>query len=113
MKKLPEPFRTNWITALRSGKYRQASGWLYRKDKAGELSYCCLGVAACVLGVPIQCMEYANLTSVPHPNITKDILDVLNPDEGLFSIPQNILMRMNDVDDCTFDDIADYIEQKL
>ena len=39
--KLPEPFRTNWIEALKSGKYKQVSGAMTRDD-----GYCCLGVAS-------------------------------------------------------------------
>jgi len=39
--KLPEPFRTNWIEALKSGKYKQVSGTMTRDD-----GYCCLGVAS-------------------------------------------------------------------
>ena len=31
--------KTKWLTALRSGKYKQAQGRLKRKD-----AYCCLGV---------------------------------------------------------------------
>lgn len=40
-----------WIKALRSGEYRQGVGRLaLRKD--GQTSYCCLGVACVVLGIP-------------------------------------------------------------
>lgn len=34
-----------WIKALRSGKYRQASTRLARRDIDGNVGYCCLGVA--------------------------------------------------------------------
>lgn len=36
----PKQFRDKWITALRSGRYKQTTGYL--KDEHG---YCCLGVA--------------------------------------------------------------------
>lgn len=33
-----------WVRALRSKKYRQATGVLKVKNKAGKVSHCCLGV---------------------------------------------------------------------
>lgn len=33
-----------WVKALRSKKYRQATGVLKTKNKAGKVSHCCLGV---------------------------------------------------------------------
>jgi hypothetical protein len=33
--------KNKWVKALRSGKYKQAEGTLYNKDKD---SFCCLGV---------------------------------------------------------------------
>jgi hypothetical protein len=40
---LPEPFRTDWLKALRSGKYRQGVGALHSYVSN---TFCCLGVAA-------------------------------------------------------------------
>jgi hypothetical protein len=42
---LDPDFKTDWLAELRSGKYRQAKRILKNRDG----SYCCLGVAACVL----------------------------------------------------------------
>jgi hypothetical protein len=43
----------DWITALRSGEYKQTNGALFSMnyDEADQLrpEYCCLGVAACVM----------------------------------------------------------------
>lgn len=33
-----------WVDALRSGKYRQTSGFLKQNEATGEAKYCCLGV---------------------------------------------------------------------
>ena len=33
-----------WVKALRSGKYKQATGFLKVKEDSGDCSYCCLGV---------------------------------------------------------------------
>lgn len=46
-----------WVHALESGDYEQAShGLAFRDDEAGDVSYCCLGVACDVfadrLGLP-------------------------------------------------------------
>ena len=42
--------RTRWLTALRSGDYRQGVGYLGYRDGAGDLAFCCLGVL-CELAV--------------------------------------------------------------
>lgn len=48
MNKLPEPFKTDWIKALRSGEYKQGEAMLFNKM---HNSYCCLGVGAICLGL--------------------------------------------------------------
>lgn len=49
MFKIQEEARAEWLAALRSGKYRQATGALKNADTKG---YCCLGVACVVQGIP-------------------------------------------------------------
>lgn len=39
--------KKKWINALRSGKYKQGSGWLLEDNK-----YCCLGVLSDILHSP-------------------------------------------------------------
>jgi hypothetical protein len=59
MKKLtPDQLVKKWISALRSGKYKQAHGALKGRD-----GYCCLGVLCVVAGIEI------------------------GPDEGYLSVP--------------------------
>jgi hypothetical protein len=41
--KLPEHIKTQWLEALRSGKYKQGKEWLKIK-KGDEWWHCCLGV---------------------------------------------------------------------
>ena len=41
-----------WVAALRSGDYKQCQQQLAEVDDRGKHSYCCLGVACEVLGVP-------------------------------------------------------------
>lgn len=45
--KLPKAFKKKWLTALRSGKYKQGRSSLKMKD---ENKYCCLGIACLVAG---------------------------------------------------------------
>lgn len=39
-----------WVRALRSGKFKQATGQLRKKRHDGTYSYCCLGVAEVLRG---------------------------------------------------------------
>lgn len=111
--KLPIEFKQKWIAALRSGDYKQGKGWLYNKGADGEITYCCLGVAACVLGIPLKNMECATLTGTKHPNVTEEIYDVLKDTGECIQTRQNVLMGMNDAENKTFAEIADYIKQNL
>lgn len=114
MNKLPEPFRSNWIAALRGGEYKQGRSWLYNNRGDGTKEYCCLGVAACVLGVPIDYMNGATLSGLRHSNITDDIREVLYKErEGHTDTYQNHFIAMNDSYNNNFLEIADYIEQNL
>lgn len=49
-RRLPKTFKAKWLKALRSGGYRQGSGYLV-EDISGNDHHCCLGVAADVCGV--------------------------------------------------------------
>ena len=51
--RLPKEFAEKWLTALRSGKYKQAVETLYDPDVDG---FCCLGVA-CVLEYPLHYLK--------------------------------------------------------
>lgn len=46
--KINQKFKRKWITALRSGKYKQGEGELKIK---GKQQFCCLGVACDVAGI--------------------------------------------------------------
>lgn len=104
--------KDRWLKALRSGKYPQASGYLYNKNQRG---YCCIGVYAAING-------WKNPIGFGY-EITKDGDAIQNNGQAeelqfyLFPIELtehevNTLMRLNDrgVD---FPSIADYIEKNL
>lgn len=111
--KLPEDFKKKWVDALRSGEYKQYKGKLYVIDKnSGEVSYCCLGVAAhIVAGIQLEYMDCCMLTTVLQGN-KKIVHEELVP---FFedSRTQHILANMNDTQYKSFNEIADYIEQNL
>ena len=43
MSKMNPEIKTLWLTALRSGEYKQATGYL-KRDTGDGVGYCCLGV---------------------------------------------------------------------
>lgn len=88
--------KTNWIEALRSGKYEQTQGTLKRDQK-----YCCLGVLQEITGCePGNTLNGKASTSVIDP-------------EFLSSIIQGELIELNDCDKKSFTEIADWIEKNL
>lgn len=54
--KLPKEFAENWVKELRSGKYTQIDGSLYKEECNG---FCCLGVAGKLLGGSVLSMSYS------------------------------------------------------
>ena len=106
-------FKDKWLVALRSGDYKQGKDYLRRNDE-----YCCLGVAAEISG---------DLRMTTTGNGL--IFYVLSPEGGqtdtYYKGPNNeldskgldseytlvgTLIIMNDHDQCTFEQIADYLE---
>jgi hypothetical protein len=101
--KLDPALKARWVRALRSGRYRQGAEALLTVDG----SYCCLGVLAKI--------QRCNFSAVP-----VDMLDSSSPLRealakyagGLSEEDQDTLAGMND-GGASFDEIADYIEEKL
>lgn len=80
-----------WITALRSGKFKQGTRRLYTKETN---SFCCLGVLRRV----------CKIDSHPQLNIV-----YLDP-KIVHQAEQYRLSEMNDRQNCNFSSIADYLE---
>ena len=106
--KLPKKFKQNWIEALRSGEYKQGRHTLFSKGIEND-KYCCLGVAAHVLGIPKSVYRrYGCLSGLyiksrsEHKN---KIPKVFQKD----SVMQNTLVKMNDNQNKSFKQIANYI----
>lgn len=110
--KLPKAFKTKWVKALRSGKFKQGINAL-KKDYEGQIKYCCLGVACELVGAKI------NMNN--EPGFIEDWKDV----KGITKIPKILrgsdfipdkLACMNDgegVKKKTFRGIATWIEKHL
>lgn len=88
--------KTNWIEALKSGKYKQTQGALQRDGK-----YCCLGVLQKITG--------CKLRTTLNGSDSSSIID----DEFLSLIVQGELIKFNDCDKKSFTEIADWIEKNL
>lgn len=88
---------TRWVVALRSGEYKQLHGELTITSKNHGARHCCLGV--------LQAIE---------PSIEADggLLNANHLTNHMgCGIDQYELAEMNDEQDKTFTEIADYIER--
>lgn len=98
--------RQLWVDALRSGEYKQGHGLLYN-EKAD--SYCCIGVGARVMfGVPNSQLLNKALYWKGEPIFEGNIAlsSMMVEHEGNY----RYLTALNDVEQLTFDQIADLIE---
>jgi len=108
-----------YLTALRSGAYEQALGYMVRLDHHGNKTYCCMGVACDVLDEPVYVSTLIN--GLP-------AIDQLGPklENGTVSgqyLPEHVnealeldprlnrhMSNWNDADRLSFDEIADNLE---
>lgn len=125
--KLPQEFKEKWIAALRSGKYKQAQESLFSgiyddENDTSVIGYCCLGVACKVAGISDDDMSGHPYPSDLGPSHQKNLPELLLEHGGYFSTITSFeeqknevskLMHMNDVQEKSFPEIADYIEQNL
>jgi hypothetical protein len=98
--------RTKWVAALRSGDYKQGRGELCKDGK-----YCCLGV---LMDITDRLTNNGDGRSyVLGTNATKFFRSMPDVVIDEISFPTNgrTLVKMNDVQKKTFNDIADYIEE--
>ena len=99
-----------WLIALESGNYRQTR---YRLELNG--AYCCLGVAAAVLGAKRTVssdgyISYEGQTQLLPASVVKK-LQLRNEGGGVKDINLDSLTYMNDFLDYSFADIADFIRK--
>ena len=107
--KLPTWFKRLWLSALRSGHYKQGAGALCGDDR-----FCCLGVA-----LDLICPEWNEVSpNVERPHLRNAInestvfIDYELLPLGVRRDWQMALSRLND-NGHTFEQIADWIEHNL
>lgn len=102
-----------WVAALRSGKFQQGKTYLSQDGK-----FCCLGVLCEVLQIPKVTISGDRVAYGLPPygvNVLPDDAKIIakmastNGDRGL---GKTDLWQLNDVDNYTFDQIADIIEKE-
>lgn len=112
---LEKEFAKRWIAALRSGKYLQ--GQSYLENSFGH--YCCLGVA-CRMDHPrvdlkdkyfIESSSYFGKRSVTK-NLENSMPTLLRGTDTQNAFVKKV-SEMNDDDDASFLDIANWIEQNV
>lgn len=105
---MDKKLKSKWVKALRSGKYKQGFGMLkQRNDTAHRLVYCCLGVLRELMPV-----EYQKLSSTNNGGGCTLHKSQLQLADISYKV-QDTLVSKNDSYRSTFNDIADYIEEKL
>ena len=123
--------RDEWVAALRSGKYAQTRGKLRKAD-----GYCCLGVLCDIRSdvtwsdtdededVPQIAMYTGDDTWVPSSNeLPGELASAIGlSDRLMWEGPAELghllsteekLMRLNDYDHLSFEEIANWIEQNI
>lgn len=99
--KTVEEFRTEWLEALRSGKYSQAQGCLFING-----CYCCLGVAAQLLNPE---MDPKNLTEV-YSGTGNEYYPLIEKALGVAESGSHQFVNANDIQRLSFSEIADFAE---
>ena len=111
---MKKDIREKWVAALRSGKYEQGQNNLRSVDN----KFCCLGVLCDIIdNTKWETFEKANSAKKTYPftyegfsgTITNDLKKIA----GLPNDKIGPLMNMNDEENKSFAEIADWIETNL
>lgn len=107
--------RDKWISALRSGEYKQGHGYL-REVKNN--SFCCLGVLCDIIDPDNWSKGHQTYTFNKKSNGGNQYCGVLLPPSvremtGLPETEEDTLIVMNDDQLLSFNQIADWIEANL
>ena len=97
--------KERWIEALRSGDYVQGQERLRTGD-----CYCCLGVLCDVIDPTLWKPDETFITHYLYDGFSKILPDKIKDELGVSIGQMAELVRMNDSEKCTFDQIADFIE---
>ena len=111
-KKLPIAFEKKWVAAHRSGKFKQGKSGLYDKEKD---SYCCLGVACRVAGIPKEKIKGGYIMSSEMRGVSVVPKMLRGSGSHWDNTPNELagqLAQMNDAG-VSFKKIASHIEKNL
>lgn len=121
--RLPEDVKTLWTTALRSGDFLQFSGGgLFQRLRdvgtaiASPKRYCCLGILACQLGTPYDptgTEGYLSPESLSRPDVLAVLQQTMHGADSIHGDVQHYLAYLNDTEQDTFPEIADWIDANL
>jgi len=105
------PFE-QWVSALRSGDYKQIRGTLKGEHPEGGTGYCCLGVLSEIMGYEVEKQgiiegSLSEYSSEGPSDIYDDFRNIIGSDRV------DALVHYNDETDLDFKEIADYIEKEL
>lgn len=99
--------KNKWIKALRSGEYTQTIGTLRRDN-----SFCCLGVLCDVIDPSLW--EVRPLTgNITYEGLQGSLSSNTRKKYNISYEQETKLMKMNDKENKSFKEIADYIEKEM
>ncbi len=118
--KINKKFKKQWVKALRSAKFEQGRECLRDTDN----NFCCLGVACHLLRPNLWAKRENSSAFIMRmlPSSVEGNADSfseaympvqLAKKVGLCDEAQGHLASMNDDDDCSFEEIANWIEENL
>lgn len=96
--------KDKWIKALRSGEYKQGKQLL----RSGNNLYCCLGVLCEVMGT--RATKPNDVNFYYYDGNSGALSDTLAIQAGLKHSDQRVCVSMNDKDEFSFNQIADWLE---
>ena len=106
---MDQELKAKWVTALRSGEYKQTKYKLHRK---GSNNFCCLGVLCKVFGLELT-EDGEDVVSGPvGASYEACIYPLFSSDKVVADEQITPLIRLNDEGE-PFSAIADYIEKNL
>lgn len=100
-----------WVAALRSGKYKQVRENMRRYRHGEGYSYCCLGVLTDIVCTKEERADEAMfMDEYGDGYLNPTISDRCSVNTSASGIAKKILVKMNDEDGKSFEEIADCIE---
>lgn len=113
-----QKFKTKFVSALLSGKYKKVQGTMYMSSKEaresnderlGNDGKKSIGAGFCLMGVAGACVGMTRKELAEHGELPEHILRKI----GMTSGTQSALIQMNDHTNKTFKELGCYIQKNL